>query len=80
MDVLALVGLAIGLVVLLVVIKLFNLVVGPALEIERYATHINDGIEGIGRNLEGAGEIARTRELATAVPGLATDFLQRGAR
>ena len=80
MTVLALIGLAIGLVVLLVVIKLFNLVLGPARELDRYATHILNAGIGIAKNLDGADEIVRTRELATAVPGLAIAFLNRSAR
>jgi uncharacterized membrane-anchored protein YhcB (DUF1043 family) len=80
MEVLAVIGLVVGVVVLLVVIKLLSNVLGPAGEIERYARHIDDAIEGISHNLQGAAEIVRTRDLATAVPGLAVAFLQRSAR
>ncbi len=77
---LAIVGLVLGVVVLLAVIKLFNLVLGPAREIDRYASHILDAGVGIATNLDGADEIVRTRELATAVPGLAVAFLERSAK
>lgn len=75
-SVLALIGLGLGLVVLLVVLALFNGVVRPALEIDRYAGEILDGGLGIARNLDGVDELARTRDLATAVPGLAVAYLE----
>jgi hypothetical protein len=76
-TILAWVGLALGVVVLGLVVGLFNRVVRPALEIRRYADEVADAVGGISRNLEGAGELARTRELADAVPGLATAYLAR---
>jgi hypothetical protein len=79
-TVLAIVGLVVGAVVLAVVVKLFNLVIGPASEIDRYASHILNAGVGIAKNLDGADEIVRTRELATAVPGLAVAFLERSAK
>jgi hypothetical protein len=74
--VLSLIGLALGLVILLVVLALFNRVVRPALEIDRYAKDILDGGLGIAKNLDGVDELARTRELATAIPPLAVAYLE----
>lgn len=76
-TVLAWVGLALGLAVALLVVLLFNRVAGPALEIERYAEHVLDAGLGIARNVDGADELLRTRELATAVPPLALAYLDR---
>jgi len=70
-------GLALGGVVLGVVVGLLNRVVRPALEISRYAEHILESGVGIATNLDGAGELARTRELATAAPALALAYLDR---
>ncbi len=75
--VLAWIGLALGLVVAVVVVLLFNRVVRPALEIRRYADDILAAGLGIARNLDGVDEAVRTRELATAVPGLALAYLQK---
>jgi hypothetical protein len=75
--VLALVGLALGLLLALVVVGLLNRVVRPALEIDRYASDILAGGVGIATNLDAVDELADTRELATAVPGLATAYLER---
>jgi hypothetical protein len=74
--VLSLIGLAIGLVVLVVVLALFNRIIRPAREIDGYADDILAGGLGIARNLDGVDELARTRELATAVPGLAGAYLK----
>jgi hypothetical protein len=74
--VLSLIGLALGLVILLVVLALFNRVVRPALEIDRYARDILDGGIGIAKNLDGVDELARTRNLATSVPPLAVAYLE----
>jgi hypothetical protein len=74
--VLSLIGLALGLLILLVVLALFNRVVRPALEIERYARDILDGGIGIAKNLDGVDELARTRDLATSVPPLAVAYLE----
>lgn len=73
----ALLGLGLGLVVALVVVALFNAILRPAGEIERYAADILEFGVGIARNLDGVDEAVRTRELATAVPGLATRYLQK---
>ena len=75
--VLAWIGLALGVVVALLVIGLFNRIVRPAREIRRYADDILEAGLGIARNLDGVDEAVRTRELATAVPGLATAYLRK---
>jgi hypothetical protein len=74
--VLSLIGLAVGLVILLVVLALFNRVVRPALEIDGYAKDILDGGIGIAKNLDGVDELAKTRELATSLPPLAVAYLE----
>ena len=74
--VLSLIGLAVGLVILLVVLALFNRVVRPALEIDGYAKDILDGGVGIAKNLEGVDELAKTRDLATSLPPLAVAYLE----
>ena len=71
------IGLALGLVILLAVLALFNRVIQPALEIKRYADDILDGGLGIARNVDGVDELERTRQLGGAVPGLAGDYLAR---
>lgn len=75
--ILAWIGLGLGLVVAVVVVLLFNRVIGPALEIERYADSILDAGVKIATNLDDADAILRTRELATAVPGLAVAYLKK---
>ena len=75
-TILALIGLAIGLVLAVLVVGLFNRVVRPALEIDAYADSILDAGVGIAANLDGVDELARTRDLATAVPGLAVAYLE----
>ena len=74
--VVSLIGLALGLVILLVVLGLFNRVVRPALEIDRYASDILDAGIGIAKNLDGVDDLARTRELATSLPPLAVAYLE----
>lgn len=74
---LAWIGLGLGLAAALWVVALFNRVVGPALEIKRYADRILEAGLGIARNLDGVDEAVRTRELATAVPGLAVAYLKK---
>ena len=71
------IGLALGLVVALLVVWLFDRVVRPLLEIERYSRAILDAGLGITRNVDGVDEAVRTRDLATAVPGLAVAYLQK---
>ena len=75
--VLALLGLGLGLVVALLVVALFQGIMRPAGEIDRYAADILEHGVGIARNLDGVDEALRTRELATAVPGLAVRYLQK---
>ena len=75
--VLAWIGLGLGLVVAGLVVALFNRVVSPALEIERYADDILDAGLGIGRNLDGVDELAKTHALVMAVPGLAVAYLKK---
>ena len=75
--VLAWVGLGLGLVVALLVVWLFDRVVRPTLEIERYSRAILDAGLGITRNLDGVDEVVRTRDLTTAVPGLAVAYLRK---
>ncbi len=71
------IGLALGAVVLTVVVLLFDRVFIPTREIKRYADDILDAGVGIARNLDGVDEAVRTRDLATAVPGLALGYLER---
>ena len=76
--ILAWIGLALGLVVAVVVVGLFNRVMRPLLEINRYADDILDAGVQIAKNLDDAPEgLTRTRELATAVPGLAVAYLRK---
>ena len=76
-TVFAWIGLALGLVILVVVLDLFNRVLRPLRETERYVNDILDAGLGIARNVDGIDEAVRTRELATAVPGLATAYLRK---
>ena len=75
--VVALLGLGLGLVVAVVVVVLFQEIMRPAGEIDRYAADILEYGVGIAGNLDGVDEAVRTRELATAVPGLAVRYLQK---
>jgi hypothetical protein len=75
--VLALIGLTLGLVVAVVVVLLFNRIVIPALEIERYAEDILEAGVGIAKNLDDVDALVRTRELGSAVPGLAVAYLDK---
>jgi hypothetical protein len=75
--VLAFVGLALGLAVAVLVVALFNRVVRPALEIQRYAEDILAAGVGIATNLDDADELQRTRALAGAVPDLAVAYLEK---
>lgn len=76
--ILAWIGLALGLLVAVVVVGLFNRVVAPLLEIDRYADDILDAGVKIAKNLDDAPEaLTRTRELATAVPSLAVAYLRK---
>lgn len=75
--VLAWIGLAVGLVIALVALALLQAVVRPALEIRRYADDILAAGIGIAKNLDAVDELARTRELAVAVPPLAVAYLDK---
>lgn len=77
MNVLALIGLTLGLVVLVVVLLLFQAIMRALLEIDRYANDILVGGVGIATNLDGADQIVRTHELAGAVPDLAGAYLAK---
>jgi hypothetical protein len=74
--ILAWIGLALGLVVAALVVLLFNRVMRPLLEVERYASDILDAGVKIAKNLDDADAILHTRELATAVPPLAVAYLR----
>jgi hypothetical protein len=74
--ILALIGLALGLVAAILVGALFNRIVGPATEIEGYASDILTGAQGISKNLNAVGELARTRDLAVSIPPLAVAYLE----
>ena len=76
-SVLALIGLALGVVVLALVLNLLNSVLRPAIEIEHYAQDILTAGIGIATNLDGADELVRTQELGGAVPGLAVRYLRK---
>ena len=58
------------------VLSMFNRVVRPALEIDRYAKDILDGGIGIAKGVDGVDELARTRELVNSVPPLAVAYLE----
>jgi hypothetical protein len=75
--ILAWIGLALGLVIALVVVALFNRVVRPAQEIDRYASDILEGGVGIAKNLDDVDQLERTLELGGAVPGLANRYLEK---
>jgi hypothetical protein len=75
--VLAWIGVAALLVVAVVVLGLLENLRRPVEEIDRYATHILDAGVGIAKNLDGVDDLARTHELAGAVPGLAVAYLKK---
>lgn len=70
-------GLSLGGAVLGVVVALLNRLLRPAVEIQRYADDILEAGLAIATNLDGADELARTRELALAAPDLAARYLDR---
>ena len=76
-TVLALIGLVLGLVIAVTVVALFNRIMRSALEIDAYSTDILASGLAIARNLDGADELLKTRDLATAVPPLAVAYLNR---
>lgn len=71
------IGLALGAVVALTVVLLFERIMRPAREIGRYADDVLDYGVRIAANLDGVDEAVHTRELATAVPGLAVKYLRK---
>jgi hypothetical protein len=75
--VLALIGLALGLVVLLLVASLFFRVLRPALEIEAYARDTLDAGLAITRNLDPVDELLRTRGLVMRVLDLGAAYVAR---
>jgi hypothetical protein len=75
--VLAWIGLVLLLVIAVVVLILLESLRRPVAEIDRYATDILDAGVGIAKNLDGAEELVRTQQLATAVPGLAVAYLKK---
>ena len=75
--VLAWAGLVLAFAVELWLVGLLNRVVRPLLEIKRYADRILEGGIGIAKGVDGVDEALRTRELATAVPGLAVAYLKK---
>jgi hypothetical protein len=75
--VLAWIGLALGLVIAVVVVALLQSVLRPVLEIRRYSEDVLTAGVGIAKNLDAVDELAHTRELAQAVPGLAVAYLNK---
>jgi len=75
--ILAIVGLALGLVVAVLVVNLLQSVLRTTREIDRYAQDILVAGVGIATNLDGVDELERTRALGGAVPGLAVAALQK---
>lgn len=75
-TVLALIGLAIGLVVLLVVIWLLNDVLAP---LRRILHDVQDAQTAplLERGVQGTDQLARTRRLAESVPDPAVAYLQK---
>jgi hypothetical protein len=70
------IGLGAGVAVLGAVGLLLHRTLTPTLEITRYADSIADTVDAIASNVRGGAEIARTRELALGVPGLAGRLLE----
>ena len=75
-SVLSLIGLAVGLFILVSVLAMFNRVVRPALEIDRYAKDILAGGIGIAKGVDGVDELAKTRDLVSSLPPLAVAYLE----
>ncbi len=71
------IGLVLGAAVLVIVVLLLDRVLTPILEVRRYADDILAAGVGIARNVDGVDEAVRTRDLATAVPGLAGAYLRK---
>ena len=75
--VLAWIGLAVGVVVLLTVALLLNRVLKPLLEIKRNAGEILAFGLGIAGNVDDLDAALQTRELAQALPGLVRPIAER---
>jgi hypothetical protein len=75
--VLAIIGLVLLLVVAVVVLALLESVRRPVAEIDAYAADILTAGIGIAKNLDGVEQLVTTRELGTAVPGLAVRYLKK---
>lgn len=75
--ILAWIGIALLLVVAIVVLALLENVRRPIAEIDGYASRILEGGVGIATNLDGVDDLAHTKELADAVPGLALGYLKK---
>jgi len=75
--ILAWIGLATGVVVLLAVTALLRSVLRPAREIDAYAERILAAGTSIAGNLESVDQLQTTRALAGAVPDLAVAYLRR---
>lgn len=71
------IGLGAGVPVLGLVVALFEGVMRPAREIDRYADDILAAGLAISANLEGVEQLDHTRDLGAAVPGLAVAYLVR---
>lgn len=69
--------LAIGLVLAVVALALLHATLRPILEIRRYADHILQAGLGIAGNVDAVDELGHTRDLATAMPRLATAYLDK---
>jgi hypothetical protein len=75
--ILAWIGLAAGVAVLVVVIALFVRIMQAAREIDRYAKDILTAGVGIATNLDGVDQLATTRSLGGGVPDLADGYLRK---
>jgi hypothetical protein len=71
------IGLFVGANVLGAALILLYRVLRPINEIKRYADDILEGGLGIARNLDGADEVVRTRELAATLPAAVRSFGSR---
>jgi hypothetical protein len=75
--VLAIIGLVLLLVVAVVVLNLLEQVRRPVAEIDAYASDILTAGVGIATNLDAVDQLATTRQLGLAVPGLAVRYLKK---
>lgn len=77
LAILAWIGLAIGLVVLLVVVFLLNEVLTPLREIARHARGVPEVAPFVVTGVKGVEDLRRTSELASSVPPLAEAYLAK---